>query len=170
MITQGFGNWHETALGLSLEEFLALGRVNGARRLLSPAPRARMSRSINGVSRKHGEVSRQLWQKMWPERKADDVPITSVTNGVHPATWVASPIRSVYQRLAGEDWLEMARHASAWSVAIDKLSDEELWQAHSLLKQRLVAFFVTDVSMRDWRGAKAMITSKRRAPCSLRMC
>lgn len=142
LITRGFGDWHETALGLSLEEFLALGRVNGgADAAFGLTPLAlRMSRSINGVSRKHGEVSRQLWQKMWPERKTDDVPITSVTNGVHPATWVASPIRSVYQRLAGEDWLEMARHASAWSVAIDKLSDEELWQAHSLLKQRLVAF------------------------------
>jgi glycogen phosphorylase len=142
LITRGFGNWHETALGLSLEEFLALGRVNGgADAAFGLTPLAlRMSRSTNGVSRKHGEVSRQLWQKMWPERKTDDVPITSVTNGVHPATWVASPIRSVYQRLAGEDWLEMARHASAWSVAIDKLSDEELWQAHSLLKQRLVAF------------------------------
>lgn len=142
LITQGFGNWHQTALGLSLEEFLALGRVNGgADAAFGLTPLAlRMSRSINGVSRKHGEVSRQLWQKMWPEQKTDDVPITSVTNGVHPATWVASPIRSVYQRLAGDDWLEMARHASAWSVAIDKLADEELWQAHSLLKQRLVAF------------------------------
>ena len=142
LITRGFGNWHETALGLSLEEFLALGRVNGgADAAFGLTPLAlRMSRSTNGVSRKHGEVSRQLWQKMWPERKTDNVPITSVTNGVHPATWVASPIRSVYQRLAGEDWLEMARHASAWSVAIDKLSHEELWQAHSLLKQRLVAF------------------------------
>ncbi|HEX5704315.1 MAG TPA: alpha-glucan family phosphorylase [Pyrinomonadaceae bacterium] len=142
LITQGFGNWHEKALGLSLEEFLALGRVNGGTDAafgLTPLA-LRMSRSINGVSRKHGEVSRQLWQKMWPERKTDGVPITSVTNGVHPATWVASPIRSVYQRLAGDDWLEMARHASAWSVAIDKLSEEELWQAHSLLKQRLVAF------------------------------
>ena len=142
LIAQGFGNWHETALGLPLEEFLALGRVNGGADVafgLTPLA-LRMSRSINGVSRKHGEVSRQLWQKMWPERKTDDVPITSVTNGVHPATWVASPIRSVYQRLTGDDWMEMARHASAWSVAIDKLSDEELWQAHSLLKQRLVAF------------------------------
>jgi starch phosphorylase len=142
LITQGFGKWHETALGLSSEEFLGLGRVKGgAETAFGLTPLAlRMSRSINGVSRKHGDVSRQLWQKMWPERKPDDVPITSVTNGVHPATWVASPIRSVYQRLAGEDWLEMARHASAWSVAIDKLAEEELWNAHKLLKQRLVAF------------------------------
>lgn len=146
LIKQGFGNWHETALGLSMEEFLALGRVNGdANAAFGLTPLAlRMSRSTNGVSRKHGEVSRELWQKMWPERNSEDVPISSVTNGVHPATWVAAPIRSVYQRLAGDDWLEMARHASAWSVAIDKLPDEEIWRAHTLLKQRLVAF------VRDW--------------------
>lgn len=142
LIKQGFGNWYETALGLSLDGFLALGRINGnGDTAFGLTPLAlRMSRSTNGVSRKHGEVSRQLWHKMWPGRTTEDVPITSVTNGVHPATWVAPPIRSVYQRLVGDDWFEMARHGSAWSVAIDKLSDEELWQAHTLLKQRLVAF------------------------------
>ena len=99
-----------------------------------------MSRSTNGVSRKHGEVSRALWNKLWPERKVTEVPITSITNGVHPATWVAPPISALYQQLFGENWLEMARHASAWAVGIEKLSDEDLWHAHELLKQRLVAF------------------------------
>jgi starch phosphorylase len=142
LIRLGFGNWHETALGLSLEKFLALGRIKGnADEAFGLTPLAlRMSRSTNGVSRKHGEVSRQLWQEMWPDRATDEVPIGSVTNGVHAATWVGPAIRSVYQQATGEDWLEMARHPSAWSVAIDKISDEELWQAHLLLKQRLVAF------------------------------
>lgn len=142
LIKQGFGSWHETALGLSLDEFLALGRVNeNEEEAFGLTPLAlRMSRSVNGVSRKHGEVSRELWQKMWPDRSANDVPISSVTNGVHPATWIGPAIRSVYQDATGEEWIEMARHASAWSVAIDKLSDEELWKAHSLLKRRLIAF------------------------------
>src|SRR5574341_163674 len=142
LIKQGFGDWYEKALGLSEEEFLALGRINGeADAAFGLTPLAlRMTRSTNGVSRKHGEVSRDLWHKMWPDRPTDEVPITYVTNGVHPATWVAPPIRSAYQDVAGEDWLEMARHASAWSVAMNKLSDDDLWQAHTLLKQRLVAF------------------------------
>src|SRR5689334_19028829 len=142
LIKLGFGDWYKSALGLPLEEFLALGRIKGsADEAFGLTPLAlRMARSTNGVSRKHGEVSRQLWQRMWPERMTDEVPITSVTNGVHPATWVGPAIRSVYQDVTGEDWLEMARHVSAWSVAMNKISDEELWQAHSLLKQRLVAF------------------------------
>ncbi len=142
LIKEGFGNWYETALGLSLEEFLSLGRVKAdAPEPFGLTPLAlRMSRSVNGVSRKHGEVSRELWHKMWPERSLAEVPITSVTNGVHAPTWVASPIRSLYEKLFGEEWIEMTRHPSAWSVAADKISDAELWQAHLLLKQRLVAF------------------------------
>jgi starch phosphorylase len=142
LIKDCFGHWHETALGLSLDEFLALGRVLGdAQEAFGLTPLAlRMSRTTNGVSRKHGEVSRNLWQKMWPERNAGDVPITSVTNGVHASTWVAAPIQEMYQRLFGESWLEMTRHPSAWAVGLEKISDEELWQTHSLLKQRLVAF------------------------------
>lgn len=142
LIKQGFGNWYETALGLSQEEFFSLGRANGdAGGAFGLTPLAlRMSRSTNGVSRKHGEVSRELWHKMWPERSVAEVPITSITNGVHASTWVASPIGALYEKLFGEEWIEMARHASAWSVAVDKISDGELWQAHLLLKQRLVAF------------------------------
>lgn len=142
LIKTGFGNWHETALGLSLEEFLTLGRVNDdPQAAFGLTPLAlRMSRSTNGVSQKHGEVSRTLWNKMWPEKQTADVPITAVTNGVHPSTWIAPPIQTLYQKLFGENWLEMARHASAWAVGVDKLSDAELWQVHQLLKQRLVAF------------------------------
>jgi glycogen phosphorylase len=76
---------------------------------------------------------------MWPEVAASEVPITSVTNGVHPATWVAPLLRRLYEQRVGEDWVDRARDASVWAYGVEKISDEELWQAHSLLKQRLVA-------------------------------
>jgi glycogen phosphorylase len=142
LIKACFGNWYESVLGLSFEEFLALGRIDGdTQSAFGLTPLAlRMSRSTNGVSKKHGEVSRSLWSKMWPDREVTAVPITSITNGVHPLTWIAPPIQSLYQKLFGENWPEMARHASAWAVGVEKLSDGELWQVHQLLKQRLVAF------------------------------
>jgi starch phosphorylase len=142
LVAKCFGNWSEIALGLSAPEFLALGRVNGdADEGFGLTPLAlRMCRSTNGVSRKHGEVSRELWNRMWPAKSSDDVPITSVTNGVHPSTWVAPLWRRLYEQRVGEDWIERARDAGVWAYGIEKLSDEELWQAHSLLKQRLVAF------------------------------
>ncbi len=140
LVERCFGDWHETALGLSRDEFLGLGRVNGdANEGFGLTPLAlRMCRSTNGVSRKHGEVSRELWQKMWPDRSVSDVPITSVTNGVHTATWIAPMIRVLYEKHIGADWTEKACDAAAWSNGVDRLSESELWQAHCLLKERLV--------------------------------
>jgi starch phosphorylase len=142
LIDKCFGNWHETALGISRDEFLALGRVNGdPREQFGLTPLAiRMCRSTNGVSRKHGEVSRRLWQGMWPGRSADEVPITSITNGVHPGTWVAPLMRSLYERYLGAGWAVTARDGQAWSAGVETIPDQELWEAHCLLKQRLVAF------------------------------
>jgi starch phosphorylase len=141
LIDKGFGSWYETALGLSRDQFLALGRVNGdSREAFGLTPLAlRMCRSTNGVSRKHGEVSRELWQKMWPDRSVSDVPITSVTNGVHAATWIAPMIRVLYEKHIGADWTENECDAAAWSSGVERISEAELWQAHCLLKERLVA-------------------------------
>jgi starch phosphorylase len=77
---------------------------------------------------------------MWPERTLEEVPITSVTNGVHAPTWVAPLLRALYERRVGADWTEIALNPEEWKKGIAKISDEELWQAHLLLKQRLVAF------------------------------
>jgi starch phosphorylase len=142
LVQKGFGDWPESALGLSREEFLKLGQVNGdSQESFGLTPLAlRMCRSTNGVSQKHGEVSRELWQKMWPERSPAEVPITSVTNGVHPSTWVAPLLRRLYEQRVGEDWIERVREASVWAYGVETIADEELWQAHLLLKQRLVAY------------------------------
>jgi starch phosphorylase len=142
LVQKGFGDWPESALGLSREEFLKLGQVNGdSQESFGLTPLAlRMCRSTNGVSQKHGEVSRELWQKMWPERSPAEVPITSVTNGVHPSTWVAPLLRRLYEQRVGEDWVDRVREASVWAYGVETIADEELWQAHLLLKQRLVAY------------------------------
>ncbi|HEX6626242.1 MAG TPA: alpha-glucan family phosphorylase, partial [Pyrinomonadaceae bacterium] len=138
-----FGEDYWQALGLTLEEFLNLGRVkaDNDEELFGLTPLAlRMTRSTNGVSRKHGEVSRELWREMWPGRTVEEVPITSVTNGVHAPTWVAPLIRSIYERHVGPDWDEALYDAESWAVKVDAIPDEELWKAKRLLKHRLFAF------------------------------
>jgi starch phosphorylase len=142
LVQKCFGAWPETALGISREEFLKLGRVSGdLHESFGLTPLAlRMCRSTNGVSRKHGEVSRELWQQMWPDRSPEEVPITSVTNGVHPSTWVAPLLRRLYEQCVGEDWIDRARDRNVWSYGVESISDADLWQAHSLLKQRMVAY------------------------------
>lgn len=143
LVEKCFGPSYEEALGLKHEEFFSLGRVNPGndQEAYGLTPLAiRMCRSTNGVSRKHGEVSRALWQGMWPDRTAGDIPITSVTNGVHAPAWVAPLIRALYEKRIGEEWTKIALDAQRWKEGAEKISDEELWGAHTLLKQRLVAF------------------------------
>jgi starch phosphorylase len=143
LLTRAFGSSYEKELGLSHGEFVALGRVDlqNPNEAYGLTPLAiRMCRSTNGVSRKHGEVSRELWQKLWPEQTIAQVPITHVTNGVHAPTWVAPLIRSLYEKYAGPKWQTEARDRSGWALAVSRIPDEELWTAHHLLKERLVAF------------------------------
>ena len=137
----GEGYWH--SLGLTREEFLSLGRVNAddETELFGLTPLAlRMCRASNGVSRKHGEVSRELWNKMWPERHVDEVPITSVTNGVHAPTWVSPLLRDLFERRIGAHWTQVLHDREAWSRVVAEISDEELWKVRRLQRKRLIAF------------------------------
>jgi starch phosphorylase len=143
LVTRSFGPGFEKELGLTHGEFIAMGRVDpkNAQEAYGLTPLAiRMCRSTNGVSRKHGEVSRSLWHKLWPERKVAEIPISSVTNGVHAPTWTAPLIQALYEKYIDINWTDMLRDRKQWEQGIARISDEELWLAHSLLKERLIAF------------------------------
>jgi starch phosphorylase len=132
------------ALKLTSGEFLALGRIDLADdgQAFGMTPLAiRMCRSTNGVSAKHGEVSRELWLKMFPSATdANAVPITSVTNGVHAPTWIAPAFQNLYREKIGNHWHEIIRRPDDWAAAIETLSDDEVWTTHQTLKQLLIAF------------------------------
>jgi starch phosphorylase len=143
LVLRAFGPGYFNELGLTEDEFLALGRVDptntSERYGLTPLA-IRMCRSTNGVSRKHGEVSRALWQKLFPGRVLEEVPITFVTNGVHAPTWMSPPLRYLVEHHIGQDWDAKLRDQEAWAEAIASIPDEEFWNAHLRLKERLVAF------------------------------
>jgi starch phosphorylase len=143
LLMRSFGPTYQQGLGLTTDEFLALGRTDpsnqGEPYGLTPLA-IRMCRSTNGVSRKHGEVSRALWQRLWPGDRIEEVPITHVTNGVHAPTWAAPLIQSLYEKYVGTDWKDRVRDQAKWEHGVSQIPDEELWAAHSRLKERLVAF------------------------------
>ncbi|HYO64109.1 MAG TPA: alpha-glucan family phosphorylase [Pyrinomonadaceae bacterium] len=143
LVEKCFGSSYWESLGLSRDEFMNLGRVRAddEAELFGLTPLAlRMCRSTNGVSRIHGEVSRELWAEMWPGRAPEEVPITSVTNGVHAPTWVSTLLRAAYERYAGPDWSELMHDEAAWRRVVSEIPDEELWDIKRLLKRRLIAF------------------------------
>ena len=143
LIEKCFGSDYWGDLGLTREEFLDLGRVRAGEEedLFGLTPLAlRMCRAANGVSRIHGHVSRDLWRKMWPGREADEVPITSITNGVHAPTWVSPLLTALYEKHIGRDWAAVLYDAEAWARAVDGIPDADLWEVRRLMKRRLIAF------------------------------
>ena len=132
------------ALKISKEELFALGRTNpqDSEEWFGMTPLAlRMTRQANGVSEKHGEVSRRLWLKMFPEKTdAAEVPITHITNGVHAPTWIAPTFQELFVKYIGADWTETLKNQPEWQAAIEKIPDAEIWQAHLRLKQLLISF------------------------------
>ncbi len=139
-----FSDDYIASLKLTNDEFLALGRSNLSddTEFFGMTPLAiRMCRSANGVSKKHGEVSRDLWLKMFPDLSdTESVPITSVTNGVHAPTWVAPVFQSLYERQLGKNWHEIVRDQETWAAQVNSIADSDIWNAHRTLKNILIAY------------------------------
>jgi starch phosphorylase len=124
-------------LGMSRERFLELGSHEGGFNMTVLS--LRMCGQANGVSKLHGEVSRRMWQSVWPDRPAEEVPISHVTNGIHVPAWVGEAVNRVYRKYLGPDWIERHDDPALWERVLD-IPDDELWTAHLYLKRKLMSF------------------------------
>jgi len=97
----------------------------------------RLSRTAIGVSERHGQVSRSMWRNLWPEREPADVPIGSVTNGVHTVTWMAPAMQSLIDQFLPADWRTHVSDLAMWSAIAD-IPDAELWRVRNELRRELV--------------------------------
>jgi starch phosphorylase len=99
----------------------------------------RVAEHRNAVSRRHGEVAREMWQGLWPDKKKDDVPIVAITNGVHLPSWL-EPIhlQPLLDRYLGAAWVDHQDRPGIWEV-VDDIPDGELWALHRQLKAMLLA-------------------------------
>jgi starch phosphorylase len=96
------------------------------------------SRYANGVSKLHGEVSRELWRDMWEGFADQEMPIGHITNGIHVGSWLAPELWAALEAAAGSRWYDRQTDASAWSKAAQAVSDGEMWAVHGQLKERMV--------------------------------
>jgi starch phosphorylase len=132
--------WPE--LGLDRDQFLNLAKNSqswGGETFSMPVLALRLSEQRNAVSELHGQVSRRMWQFLWPDLKVDEVPITHITNGVHTGTWLARRMRVLYERYLGSDWLEHIDEPELWQQ-IENVPDAELWMVRRHLKRKLMAY------------------------------
>jgi starch phosphorylase len=129
-------------LGLDWKSFLALGRErpdDDAEPFCMTILALKLSAYANGVARLHGQVSREMWQGLWPGLPKVEVPIGHVTNGVHPRSWISNPMLELLDRYFGPRFAEDPTNLAIWD-RIDRISDEELWRTHERRRERLVAF------------------------------
>ena len=127
-------------MGIDRDQLAALTRIDGTStdEPLGFSPLAiRCSRSTNGVSRRHGEVAREMWRPLFADRSSADVPISYVTNGVHLPTWMSPTMRELLSRFLGHDWERHAHDANLWSH-VDEISDIDLWDARCKMRLQLV--------------------------------
>ncbi|MGK2965159.1 MAG: alpha-glucan family phosphorylase [Tepidiformaceae bacterium] len=129
-----------SAMGIDDGTMLGLGRTNPGDEN-EPFSMAvlglRLSNQRNGVSRLHRGVSQRLWLTAWPDVPVEQIPIGSVTNGVHLATWVAPGIAELYDRFVGRQWRDDPCQPDLWNAARD-IPAGDLWRAHEQARAHLV--------------------------------
>lgn len=99
----------------------------------------RLSRSANGVSRRHGEVARRMWRPLFGGAAEEEVPIEHITNGVHLPSWMAPPMRELLDRHLGNGWERRAPDAAVWEAA-ERIPDEEVWAVRNEMRSDLVDY------------------------------
>ncbi len=129
-------------LGLTRDQFMNIAREDhGWGPSYSMTVLAlRLTGQYNGVSALHGDVSRRMWQFLWPGVDADEVPIESITNGIHSPTWIAPELDAFFRRYVREDWAEHVDDQAMWDRAVARMPDAELWDVHVQRKQALIDY------------------------------
>jgi starch phosphorylase len=99
----------------------------------------RRAEYANAVSQLHGEVSRRMWMDAWPGLPEHEIPIDSITNGIHSRSWISYEMATLFDRYLGPDWSNKPHDHTIWND-VDQIPDEELWRTHERRRERLVAY------------------------------
>ncbi len=137
-------------LGLTREEFLKLGMkpVENLEHGFNMGILAlKIAGKKNGVSKLHGEVSRELFADVWPHIAPSESPITYVTNGIHTCTWLAPKLKDLYNKYLIPYWQDNIYDDDVWKK-INNIPDEKLWEVHMERKRKLIALIKENLSTR----------------------
>ena len=114
----------------------------------------------NGVSKLHGEVAREMWQHLWPERSLSEIPIRHITNGVHVASWISSRMWELYERYLTPRWLA-SPDMDQLRESVESIPAEELWLAHEHCRQSLI----TKIRRRIAQNGYSYLCGPNGGPC-----
>ncbi|MCE5300280.1 MAG: alpha-glucan family phosphorylase [Spirochaetia bacterium] len=153
----------EQNLKINFHDFFKFGRVNPddeKEPFCMTVLALRFSDFNNGVSKLHGHVSRDMWKDIWKGVPLDEVPITSITNGVHANSWISKEIADLFSRYLGARWADSPDDNTIWE-RISEIPDTELWMTHQRRKERLVDFVRRKLkkSLKDRGASRAELDS-----------
>ena len=129
-------------LQLKWPDFLAMGRIdpnNNSEPFSMTNLALKLSTYRNGVSKLHGEVSREMCQSTWKDVPKEEIPISSITNGIHIHSWISPDMSYLYNRYIGPNWGALPGNEGSFAK-IEQIPDEELWRTHERRRERLVSF------------------------------
>ena len=135
-------------IGMDRDAFYALGAHGDGTDFNMTAIAMRLADHRNGVSKIHGRVTREMWADLWPGTPVDEVPITSVTNGVHLPTWISSRMARMLDQHIGRDWRERQSDPEVWARVMD-IPDDVFWAAHGARKRRMIDV-LSERSRKKW--------------------
>jgi starch phosphorylase len=133
--------WYVGALGIDRDTFIGLGRQRPADQsepFGMTVLAIKSANSTNGVSELHGAVAREMWKGIFPGLPSGDVPIISITNGVHVPTWASPEIEQLFIRYVDYMADDEPGNFFAWTRA-EQIPDAELWRLHERRRERLVS-------------------------------
>lgn len=141
LIEQYLGRYAQEKLGISIHDLMSLGRQNpndGSETFNMAYLAIRGSGAVNGVSRLHGQVSRHIFEPLFPHWPEDEVPVGHVTNGVHVPNWDSAPADDLWTEACGKDrWLGTME---SLEQDIRRVSDQKLWQFRTVASKSLVEY------------------------------
>lgn len=129
-------------IDMSMEEFLKLGKIdpnNQKEDFCMTVLALNLSAENNGVSELHGHVSREMWKDIWKGVPAKELPIDSITNGIHTLSWISFDMQNLLDRYLGQRWRTKPLEYGIWE-RVQKIPDAELWRTHERRKERLIDF------------------------------
>jgi starch phosphorylase len=151
------------SMGIDSDAFMKIGFApeTGTNRFHMTAAAIRLSRRVNGVSRRHGAVTREIWAELWPGRSPEDVPIGSVTNGVHTWTWMPPSVQTMLDEELGDWWVQRIQDPEVWDRVLD-IADAKVWHVKQRMKYHAFRFLVEKARERwrdVWGKARHLVAS-----------
>lgn len=122
-------------LGTSREKVLDLGRIENRFNMTRLA--VNMASKVNGVSKLHADVTKELFHQWSQDIPKEHIPIVAITNGIHTKTWLSKPMTEMYNRHLAPDWKNRIADKKVWDK-VKRIPDEEVWEAHQQAKKEMI--------------------------------